>query len=155
MVLAEESSVVLSYSTRDEPPFQPTTAPLAIVRFGEPYLHLFGPPLHLFGQLNEDAAGMLTSETFTLVGHPLAGRGLFQYGVFRVDHSSLVRHLEQVNSAHPYQYHDQPKFDGLTHYVFTFYDSTFECVAASLEATVENSGLDEEHGRMRKHLNRE
>jgi len=78
MVLAEEGSVVLSYSTRDEPPFQPTTAPLAIIRFGEPYLHLFGPPLHSFGQWNEEAL----FETFTLVGHPLAGRGLFQYGVF-------------------------------------------------------------------------
>src|SRR4051812_43752588 len=84
IVFAEEGSVVLSYSASDEPPFQPTTSPLAIIRFKEPYLHFFGPPLYLFGPPNEES----------IVGHPLAGRGLFQYGAFRVDRSSLVRHFE-------------------------------------------------------------
>jgi len=31
--------------------------------------------------------------------------------------------------------------------IFTFHDSTFECVAHSFDCTVENVGLDEEHAR--------
>jgi hypothetical protein len=48
-----------------------------------------------------------------------------------------------------------PHSDRLTHYIFTFCDSTFECVAGSLDATVENCGLNEEHSRMIERLNRE
>ncbi len=140
IVFAEEDIVVLSYSMRDEPPFQPTTAPLAIIRFGKPYLHFFGPPLFTS---NEEAG----------LWHPLAGRGLFPDGVFRVDRSSLVRHFERMNSYHSYC--DLPRFDRLTHYIFTFHDSTFECVSGSLDANVENCGFDEEHSRMLAHLNSE
>ena len=142
IVFAEGGSVVLSYWMLDEPPFEPTTAPLAILRFDEVYLQCSGPPLHYSGPAEHEA----------LVGHPLLGRGRFARGVFRVNQSSLVRHFERMNSVHPY--HDQPKLDAVTHYIFTFDDSTFECIAGSVYAAVENCGMDEEYGRMLDHLHR-
>jgi hypothetical protein len=91
-------------------------------------MHIFGPP-------NEEA----------IAGHPLSGRGLHACGAFRVDRSSLVRTFERMNSVH--RSHDPKVFEALTHYIFTFHDSTFECVAASFDATVEYIGLDEEYAR--------
>jgi len=125
-VFAEEHQLVLSYCVRDEPPYPPTTAPLAIVRFSRPYFHMFGPP---------------NVETFD--GHPLANQGLHPYGVFRVEKSSLIRSLERMNSVH--EHHNPATFDAMTHYIFSFHDSTFECVAESMEAAIEQVGLDEEH----------
>jgi hypothetical protein len=87
----------------------------AFVRFHHVRLHLFGAP-------NDE----------TLAGHALWGRGLRHYGVYQIKHSSLVRRLERMNAVHPQ--HRATAFDRLQHYIFTFHDSTFECVAEQLEA---------------------
>jgi hypothetical protein len=76
-----------------------------------------GVQAHMFGMPNDEA----------LHGHPLYERGLEQYGAFRVDHSSWVRQLERMNSAHPL--HRSEWFADLHHFIFTFKESTFECVA--------------------------
>src|SRR5215831_2107088 len=83
--------------------------PFAIVRFTGCRAHMFGPP-------NDEA----------FAGHPLAGRGLRPYGVFEVDDSSWIRRLERMNSVHPS--HRPERFWKLRHLIFTFHDSTFECV---------------------------
>jgi len=62
-----------------------------------------------------------------LHGHPLAERGLEPYGVFVVSPSSWLRALVRMNAVHPR--HRDEHFDGLCHFVFTFHDSTFECIA--------------------------
>jgi hypothetical protein len=90
---------------------------IAVVRFGKPYAHFFGPP-------NDEA----------FEGHPLAGRGLEPYGAFRVEASSWIRRLERMNSVH--EYHRPEAFAELSHFVLTFHDTTFECVAASFELDV-------------------
>lgn len=126
IVLAEDGRLVLSYWEIDEPPYEPTTAPLAVIRFTRPYMHFFGPP-------NIDA----------ISGHPLSGRGLHGGSAFRIDRSSLVRRLERMNSVHPR--HDPKMFDSLLHFIFTFHDATFECVAESLDYSVEHVGLHAEH----------
>src|SRR5262249_26164200 len=89
----------------------------AFVRFRSPLMHVLGPP-------NDEA----------LSGHPLWGRGLGYYGVFRVEQSSLVRRLAAMNSVHAH--HDWTVFEKKNHYIFTFHDSTFECVAESLEVEI-------------------
>ena len=136
LVLAHEAGLVLAYWVRDEPPYPPTTQSLAVVRFRGSYFHSFGPP-------NDEA----------LNGHPLSGRGLYPYGVFEVDGSSLLRGLERMNSVH--RNHDPRRFDALTHYIFTFHDSTFECVAESFEAMIEQVGLFEKDDKAFQHLKEE
>jgi len=128
IVIADEGRLVLSYWEIDQPPYKATTAALALVSFVNPYMHMFGPP-------DEDG----------ISGHPLANRGLYPCSAFRVEHSSLVRRLLETNSVHEVP---APKAsEPLQHYIFTFHDSTFECVAGAMESQVECVGLDEEHAR--------
>jgi hypothetical protein len=62
-----------------------------------------------------------------LGGHPLARAGLKHYSVHEVLNSSLIRELERRNSVHPR--HNRATFlENLKHYVFTFQDSTLDCV---------------------------
>jgi len=62
-----------------------------------------------------------------LAGHPLYGRGLEFYSVHRVENSAWIAQLERQNSVHPR--HDRRRFlEDMKHFVFTFHDSTLECV---------------------------
>jgi len=83
---------------------------LAVVRFEDCYAHMFGPP---------------NDEAFT--GHPLSSRGLHPYGAFQVENSSWIRTLIRMNSVRPQ--HTPALFSKDKHYIFSFHDSTFECVA--------------------------
>jgi hypothetical protein len=76
-----------------------------------------------FGSPNDEA----------LNGHPLWGRGLRFYSVHFVENSSWVGLLEQRNSVHPS--HDRKWFlKNKKHYIFTFHDSTLECVVDERES---------------------
>jgi len=89
---------------------------IAIVRF-EGHTHIFGSP---------------NDEAFS--GHPLASRGLTPYGAFRIENSSWIRQLESMNSVHPN--HRPEQYRTLQHLVFTFHDSTFECVCERFDVRV-------------------
>jgi hypothetical protein len=135
VVLATEHSLVVSFFLEDSPvDWDGTTVrvlgpdspgePAAVVRFHGPYAHFFGPP-------NDEA----------LSGHPLAKRGLHPYGAFEVLHSSWVRALERMSSVHPY--HRPERFAEYRHFVLSFHDSTFECVAKSYSHELGQGPLDE------------
>lgn len=123
IVLAEEGRLVLSYEVADEDAY-------AFVRFQLPRLHFFGSP-------NDEA----------LHGHPLWGRGLGFYGAFRVEHSSLIRALMRRNEVH--SRHHPKLFADLNHYILTFHDSTFECVAVGYRVTVASIPADGRVAHMR------
>lgn len=83
---------------------------VAVVCFGNVRAHYFGPP---------------NDEAFS--GHPLAARGLERYGAFEVLSSSWIRALKQMNSVHA---RNSPVlFADLRHFILTFHDSIFECIA--------------------------
>ena len=70
-----------------------------------------------FGAPNDEALG----------GHPLYSCGLKHYSVHEVVHSSRIEWLERRNSVHPR--HDRESYlQDMRHYIFTFQDSTLECV---------------------------
>lgn len=85
----------------------------ALIEFKRCYSYMFGWP-------NDEA----------LNGHPLYERGLRAYSAFEVKESSWIRQLERMNSVHPV--HNPERFSVLNHYVFTFHDSMFECVAQGI-----------------------
>jgi hypothetical protein len=85
---------------------------ICVVHFHRSIAHFFGPP-------NDEA----------FQGHPLAARGLGPYGSFEVTSSSWIHALERMNAVHPY--HKPEHFAGYKHYVLSFHDTTFECVAQS------------------------
>jgi len=103
-ILANDDNLVLAYEVA------PSGEDYAIIKFIRPRAHYFGSP---------------SDETVS--GHPLAQRGLGPYGVFEVRNSSWIRALEQMNRVHPN--HNASRFGALRHFVFTFHDNMFECVA--------------------------
>ncbi len=124
LVLADDDRVLVAYYSEPPATASPPTAPLevapttsdlpvAIAVFASPLAHLLGPP-------NDEA----------LSGHPLTSRGLHAYGSFEVLHSSWIRALERMNAVHPN--HRPEAFSGYRHFVFTFHDSTFECIARDI-----------------------
>jgi hypothetical protein len=101
-IFADDSSLSIAYLTAD--------GKCAAIHF--PLCSIF-----TFGSPNDEA----------LAGHPLYGKGLQFYSVHRVDNSSWIGLLERRNSVHPR--HDPKAFlEDKRHYIFTFHDSTLECV---------------------------
>ena len=83
-----------------------------------------------FGYPNDEALG----------GHPLYRRGLRHYRIFEVLNSSWISTMaEQNRLCFPHS----DIFASDRHWIFTFQDSTFECVAKSLELEVSNTPFRE------------
>jgi hypothetical protein len=101
-VFADDTSLSITYMT--------SSGRYAVVHFPLCSVFTFGAP-------NDEA----------LAGHPLYGKGLKFYSIHRVENSSWISELERRNSGHPS--HDRERFlEDKMHYVFTFHDSTLECV---------------------------
>jgi hypothetical protein len=101
-LLANDCSLSLLFRTAEDR--------FAVIRFPQCTFLVFGAP-------NDEALG----------GHPLSQRGLRWYSVHEIIGSTLIRELERRNSVHPR--HDPDSYlRGKRHYVFTFQDSTLECV---------------------------
>lgn len=74
-----------------------------------------------------------------LRGHPLHGRGLGGYGVYKVHNSEWIEHAIKVNSVHPH--HSDERFRRLHHYVLVFHDEMVEALALSLTVTREETTM--------------
>lgn len=134
MVLASGDGLQLAYyllewpagfSEENKPPWTLgdfDDAPVMVVKFNRAYAHTFGPP-------NDEA----------FAGHRLASRGVRPYRVYEVLRSTWIAALEKMNSVHPY--HSPEPFQKLKHYIFSFHDDTFECVAESFEYTVQRGDV--------------
>jgi len=133
LVISDESRVVLAYYLDDtESDWDARTVrivgpagsaePLAIVRFALCYAHMFGPP-------NEEA----------YMGHPLASRGVRPHGAYEVRHSSWIRRLERMNSVH--KQHRPEVFWKRRHFIFSFHDTTFECVADGFDVRLGHASI--------------
>jgi len=81
-----------------------------------------------------------------LDAHPLSARGLSNYKVFTVDHSSWIRRLTAAQ-----YYHERPypgAYSNSKHYIFVFHDSIFEAVADGITVQSFFSSMDDAEGRM-------
>jgi hypothetical protein len=70
-----------------------------------------------------------------LSGHRLAAYGLQAYAFQEVFNSNWIAEMELRNRVHPR--HIPSMFEGLCHYIISFHDETFECVARSFTWTRE------------------
>ena len=135
LVIANEHRTVLAYYLEDQDPLWDGTTvrmlnaatsdeePIALVVFNQCYAHMFGPP-------NDEA----------FAGHPLANRGVGPYGIFQIKESSWVRQLERMNSVHTR--HKPERFWELQHLIFSFHDSTFECLCNSFDMKMRRGSLE-------------
>jgi hypothetical protein len=76
-----------------------------------------------------------------LSGHHLFGRGLGPYRAHTVVNSSWITKLRQLNAVHP-QYSPHA-WDSCVHFLLTFHDETFECVADAFRAEVKQVSVAE------------
>ena len=100
-VLADDTTLSLMYLTANDR--------YAVIRIPLCTYFAFGAP-------NDEALG----------GHPLARVGLRHYSVHEIQTSALISELERRNSVHPR--HDRASYLDKRHFVFTFQDSTLECI---------------------------
>lgn len=82
-----------------------------------------------FGYPNDEA----------LPGHPLYQRGLSAYGAFEVRNSRWIRVLTERNRVRFPETGDSRQ----THFIITFHDSSFECIADGLKVTLTNKPYPE------------
>lgn len=107
-VVANERRVAIAYRIAEADfdrfgPFDDDDDPFCVVEFSAAAFHQFGPP---------NAEG--------LHAHPLAGQGLRGDSAHEIVNSSLVADAWGPDAAE----------DGRRHYLLTFQDSTYECVAS-------------------------
>jgi hypothetical protein len=81
-------------------------------------IEFHGCHIKTFGHPGED----------TLHGHRLFGKGLRYFDAFVVRNSAWLQERKQIDSVHPTS-HQPAAWDALNHYVLTFKDTTFECLA--------------------------
>jgi len=74
-----------------------------------------------FGYPNDEA----------IAGHPLYGRGLSAYGIFEVHNSHWVRRMCEQNKV---SFPNTKPWD-VRHLLFSFHDSTFECICHGIKAS--------------------
>ena len=123
VLLQTDDSVFLTFNAvRPAPDGHREDAGTAIVEFSRCSVTKFGYP-------NDEA----------LPGHPLHDRGLDFYEVGEVLHSTWVRQLtEQKRFRFPHTPDSTQR-----HFIFTFHDSTFECVADSFVASLSTEPYEE------------
>jgi hypothetical protein len=91
-----------------------------------------------FGYPNDEA----------LPGHPLHERGLGGYGVFEVQNSSWKKLKTLQNRV---AFPNTPE-STQRHFIFTFHDSTFECIARGLRASLSTKPYAEVFEDIRKRV---
>ncbi len=64
-------------------------------------------------------------------GHPYYELGLRSFSFYELVDSDLIRDLIKINAVHPR--HDKKIWDRFSHYILTFHDNMFECVAQKYE----------------------
>jgi len=143
LVLSDERVTLLAYAVQREPyPFDDRVLREADHLFVEEaaLVELRSCRSFMFGGPNDEA----------FAGHPLADRGLSPYGAFEIENSSWIRQLEKMNSVH--SQHQGGWLLTLKHFIFTFHDSTFECVASGLSWSAHSGSQESLFTEMRKRL---
>jgi hypothetical protein len=79
----------------------------------------------VFSRCSYSSLGIPSNET--LSGHHYYDLGLESFGFYEVEDSDLIQRLMKIQSVHPY--YDPMKWSKYKHFIITFHDSTFECVA--------------------------
>lgn len=89
----------------------------SLIEFTHPYVLQFGLP-----------------GDETIPGHPLYGKGLSYYNAHIVHNSSWIERARTIEAVH-YQFSAE-RWKTLKHYILTFHDDTFECLAKGVDVVM-------------------
>lgn len=90
-----------------------------------------------FKQFLKYTFGMPNNET--IHGHPYSKLGMNSYSFYELKNSDLIKTLQNIEKVHP-QYNPK-KWEMYRHYILTFHDNMFECIAQGFEIREENISL--------------
>jgi len=74
-----------------------------------------------------------------LHGHPLYEHGLEAYDMHEIKNSKWIKEQEKINSVHPC--FEQSEWNLRKHYIFTFHDDIFECIADDYTVQIYQGGI--------------
>lgn len=86
----------------------------------------------------------------TLNGHPYQKLGIKSFSFYELRDSDLIKELQNIDKVHPY--YDSGKWKTYKHYIITFHDNMFECVAQSFEIRKENASIYNQVSNMLREL---
>lgn len=72
----------------------------------------------------------------TIYGHSYSKLGLESGAFYELKNSDLIEQLKEIDKIHSYYNHDKWKM--YKHYILTFHDNMFECVAIDFEILKED-----------------
>jgi hypothetical protein len=86
----------------------------------------------------------------TIQGHPYFKLGLNSFSFYELKNSDLIRSLQNIDKIHPY--YNAEDWKDYKHFILTFHDNMFECVAKSFEIAEENTSIYHQVGIMLNEL---
>jgi hypothetical protein len=113
LILSNEHELLVAYYMQEQPEDFELEA-IGLVKFIGFHSYKFGAP-------NDEA----------FHGHPLSKNGLKPYGTFVIQDSTWIKELCNQNNVHPY--HSDELFKRLSHFIWSFHDTTLEVVAKGYE----------------------
>jgi hypothetical protein len=117
VVLSNDSELYLAFFAFrlvDDEHDKTSEAEIIVIKIKHPLKHTFGAPS------NE-----------TIQKHPCYKLGLKPCGFYEVKNSYMLRELEEIQKSH---HHFHPDiFKKYRHFILTFHDNTFECVAEDFQ----------------------
>lgn len=75
----------------------------------------------------------------TLHGHPYSKFGLKSYAFYELKNSDLIKSLQDIDKVHPH--YNTKKWEKYRHFILTFHDNMFECIAQDFEIREDNTSL--------------
>ncbi len=75
----------------------------------------------------------------TIQGHPYSKLGMKSFSFYELNNSDLIKALQEIEKVHPY--YNPEKWKTYKHYILTFHDNMFECIAQDFEIREENTSL--------------
>ena len=75
----------------------------------------------------------------TIRGHPYRKLGMKSYSFYELKKSDLIKSLQEIDKVHPR--HNREKWKMYKHYILTFHDNMFECIAQDFEIREEKVSL--------------
>lgn len=75
----------------------------------------------------------------TMQGHPYSELGMNPYSFYELRNSDLIKSLQDIEKIHPN--YNPEKWKMYKHYILTFHDNMFECIAQDFEIREENTSL--------------
>lgn len=86
----------------------------------------------------------------TIHGHPYSKLGMKSYSFYELKNSDLIKSLQDIDQVHPQ--HNPKKWKMYRHYILTFHDNMFECIAQGFEIREENTSLYNQTAKMLNQL---